>query len=114
MTVAAQAEMDARGLKAYIPQVSALVSLFQTLGGSLGGSIGGAVLTTGVRQYAASLPSDVVDGLLASVETIWNLPPDMQQIAIKAYTKGADNCFLVGVPAAGLGVLFALLCVDRK
>ena len=138
--MAAQAELDAVGLAADIPQATALVSLLQLIGeceqenykiyplkfciypsladnlagGSLGGSLGGASLTTDLRRYASSLPASTVDMLLQSVNTVYTLSGEAQTVAIEAYVRAMDNVFISGAAAGGIGFLFALLCRDRK
>ena len=112
--VAAQAEMDANNLAADIPQATALVSLIQLLGGSLGGSIGGALLSNGVRKYGSSLEPSDLTAVLQSVESIWTLPDSTRSIAINAYARAMDDVFISGAAAGALGVVFALICKDRK
>ncbi|ORX36400.1 major facilitator superfamily domain-containing protein [Kockovaella imperatae] len=112
--LAAQAEMDANGLIKDIPQATALVTLFQLLGGSFGGSIGGALLSGGVRRYASSLPHDTVVALAQSVDSIWMLSGEARTIAVQAYARASNDVFLAGAAAGVVGFLFALICRDRN
>ena len=103
-----------QGLPNDIPQASALVSLVQLLGASIGGSLGGAILDSGIRQYGASLPSDILNKVLQSVDEVWILTGAQHATAIHAYSKGMSNVFILGIVSGGLSFLFALICRDLK
>jgi len=101
-----------------IPQATSLVTFTQLGGGIIGIAIAGAVfankLSSGLLEIAPNLPEEVVAGVRQSVTIIFTLPPDQQQLVIKAYVRALNNVYLVGVPMCIIASLSGLLIKDHN
>ncbi|WP_228645376.1 MDR family MFS transporter [Microtetraspora sp. AC03309] len=92
------------------------VSFFRSLGGAVGVAAYGAILTNKVKSEMTSLmtaahirPSGSGATLsLGTPEAIGKLPDPIRVIVLEAFARGMQMVFLVGVPAALLGVVAVL------
>lgn len=95
-----------------IPQASSLVTYMQLLGAVCGISIAGAVfgnqLGKNLAEWVGIIPEEAINGVKQSVTVIFQLPPLIQLIVIKAYIAAVDYAFLVVVPAGGIIIIAAL------
>jgi len=92
-----------------IPQGSSLVNFVQIIGGVIGITVGAAVfgnqLATNIVKYAPGLSPDQVSQVRSSVTAIFQLPQELQEQAIEAYSASLDRVFLIGVPAGAFASL---------
>lgn len=94
-----------------IPQVTALLSFFQLLGGALGISIPGTAfansLKSNIAEHAPGLPDQLVTGVRQSTSVIFDLPAALKAQVVVAYVYALDRVFIVGVPT----MIASSLCV---
>ncbi|RDB25788.1 Efflux pump roqT [Hypsizygus marmoreus] len=114
--VVAQAEFTDK--EEHVPIVTSLMTFMQLISSSIGLAVSGAVfasqLKAQIRNLGNDLPDDVVQAVLSSVKAIFGLPPEEKALATKAYIVAVRHVFLVGVPAAVLASISALLVTHRK
>ncbi|MFC0860995.1 MDR family MFS transporter [Sphaerimonospora cavernae] len=87
------------------------VTFFRSLGGAVGVAAFGAILSNRVRNELATMLDARSAGLaLGTPDAIHHLPPQVRNVVIQAFSSATRTVFLVGVPAAALG-LVAVLCL---
>ncbi|KAH7906463.1 transporter [Hygrophoropsis aurantiaca] len=100
-----------------VPLATSAVTFMQLIGSSMGLAAAGAVFTSALRSelsiHLPDVPSSLIDAVASSVTVIFSLPEQEMTAAIAAYVSAVDRVYLIGVPAAALASLSALL-VDRK
>ncbi|TKK84795.1 MFS transporter [Herbidospora galbida] len=85
------------------------VTFFRSLGGAVGVAAFGAILTNRVKdELAARLGGVAAAPQLGTPEAIHGLPPQVVKAVLESYTEAMQTVFLVGVPAAVLGVVAVL------
>ncbi len=85
------------------------VTFFRSLGGAVGVAAFGAILTNRVKdELALRLGSAGGAPALGTPEAIHGLPPQVVKAVLESYTEAMQTVFLVGVPAAVLGVVAVL------
>ncbi|KIJ58908.1 hypothetical protein HYDPIDRAFT_44277 [Hydnomerulius pinastri MD-312] len=110
--VAVQAEYADN--ESLIPQATSFVSFCQILGGivsiSMAGSIFANELRTDLTKYAPDLTDALRSAILQSVTAIQALPTEaLKSEVIAAYARSLDPVFILGVPAAALASLSAVM-----
>lgn len=104
--IAVQQDYAQAGLKHLTAQATALVTVFQFLGGDLGISIAGAIFVNKLSSNLALLaPSADAKALFSSVTAIFDLPPNEQAGAIEAFSRSLSVIYALSIAAAGLAVL---------
>ncbi len=90
------------------------VSFFRSLGGAIGVAAFGAILTNRVRDELAAMlahaPGGTAGLALGTPDAIQHLPAHVRDVVIQAFASAMRTVFLIGVPAAVLG-LVAVLCL---
>ncbi|KAJ7262074.1 ABC transporter [Mycena rebaudengoi] len=93
-----------------IGQASSMASFAQFLGGTLGLGVAEPVFATELGKflikYAPNAPDVIVKESPAAIYT--QLPPEMIQGVVRAYTESLRIVFVLGVPVAGLALICAL------
>lgn len=95
---------------------TATVTFFRSLGGAIGIAGFGAVLTNRLstemanllRERHIPLPPGGGDVHLGTPAAILHLPPAIRDVVLEAFTRSLHAVFLLGVPAALLGLLAVL------
>ncbi|KAJ6551731.1 major facilitator superfamily domain-containing protein [Mycena capillaripes] len=108
-SIAVQAEFN--NAKHLMSAASSAVMFFQLLGGTIGLGVAeptfASELTSNLRRYAPTVPAGIVQ---QSPEAIYTaLSPAQIPGVIKAYAESLRVVFVLGVPAAGISLLAALL-----
>lgn len=104
--------------------VVALNLFFRSLGGTVGLAQCSTVMNAKVKQYFTSLPASAFADLqnsnstntltginaqsLASLQTIQDLPPSIQELVKNAFRNGVRWCFISLIPWAGVTVIAVL------
>jgi len=98
-----------------IRYATSLVNFTGFIGQMVGLAMGNALFTyklaMNLKQVAPDAPFNLV---LHSVDSIWQLPLDQRTRVIRAYILSLRFIFILGVPAAGLSMLSALLVRDLR
>lgn len=97
--------------------VTSLNIFFRTLGGTVGLAQCGTVLNAKVRSFFESLTPSQLAGLegvslspegLSSIQSISDLPPNIQVLVKDAYRNGVKWCFISLIPWTGLAFIGTL------
>ena len=87
----------------------------RNLGISLGGSVFGNMMKVNLHKYAPSLPAEAIVAIQNNAGAVWtSVPDDLRPGVLKAYTKTLGLVFLIGVPAAVIALIGALVMEDVK
>lgn len=80
----------------------------------MSGAVFSSELRSQLHALAPNLPQDVLQAVLESVKAIFTLSAEDKAPVVLSYVKAVDRVFLIGVPAAALGSLSAILISRRK
>jgi EmrB/QacA subfamily drug resistance transporter len=95
-------------------------TFFRAIGGTFGTAIFGAVMTNQIASnLAADLPANTAGTidpaqLTSAMSTIANLPSDLRDIVLGAFTHGLGTVFLSAVPILIIGFVLSLFLKDLR
>ncbi|KAL7411362.1 ABC transporter [Mrakia frigida] len=94
-----------------VAQATALGTFFQLIGGVIGISISGTLFNNQLASELSKLgvSSEIIEGVKASVKTIFALDADLKELVLSGYVKALNPVFIVAVPAGIIATLGGLL-----
>ncbi|KAJ7276744.1 transporter [Mycena rebaudengoi] len=99
-----------------LAQAQSVASFGQFLGGMVGVSVGEPVFASGLTKYLARYAPDAPAEIIKNAPTtIYSaLPAELIPRVVRAYVDSLRVVFLVGVPAAGFGLIAMLFIANIK
>ncbi|MGH3356411.1 MAG: MDR family MFS transporter [Nocardioidaceae bacterium] len=92
------------------------VTFFRQMGGSFGTAVFGAIITSQVAAYLAELLPGLPPAQMPStsdVEAIQQLPPEVREPVVQAFSLSMHDAFLAAVPVVVVALLVAALIKER-
>ena len=81
-------------------------------------SVAGAVFTSELKSQIAKsqaqLSPELQEAVLSSIKAVFLLPPEQRGPVLSAYSSSVKQVFLIGIPAAILASIAALLIIRKK